>query len=323
MFTKDTNSLQTSIPTSKSGLRIDFGQIQTNCCSTLNEIDLKVNIPVLDNKSTIFYPVNTGIRHNGITYESKGFHLLETNNQFIGALVKPITHPMENSVYDIYLDLLELTQSWNLCRIWNYVPYINDESRDLENYKSFVQGRSLAFEKFYGENFEVKLPAGTGVGIFEDTYVIYFIAIKENVLNVENPQQVSAFFYPRQYGPRSPSFARGTVITHQGKRIGYLSGTASIKGHQSLGKKDIVKQFYTTLDNMRIVFEQMGFGNNFPATELYDRHFIIYLRHLSDLPIVQQMAAEKFVSTDDIIYLHSHICRLELDIEIESIITEK
>ncbi len=161
------------------------------------------------------------------------------------------------------------------------------------------------------------------MGIHEDICVIYFIAIKEKILNVENPEQVSAFSYPPQYATRSPSFARGTVITHQGKRIGYLSGTASIKGHQSLGKGDIVKQFETTLNNMRLVFEQMGFGDNFPDPELYDRRFTIYLRHPSHLPIVQQMVTENFVMTDHLIYLHSDICRAELDIEIESIIIEK
>ncbi|MBO3458262.1 hypothetical protein G7B40_005100 [Aetokthonos hydrillicola Thurmond2011] len=307
--------------TSKGKLRIDFGHIRTSCCSRFNEIHLKVSIPVLDKKLTSLYPLST-VR-NVITYEDRDFHILETDNQLIGALVKSITYPMENTVYDIYLDLLALTRNWNLCRIWNYIPYINDESRGLENYKSFCKGRALAFEKFYGEDFQVKLPAATGVGITEDTYVIYFIATKENILNVENPEQVSAFSYPRQYGPRSPSFARGTVTIAQGNRIGYLSGTASIKGHESLGKGDIVKQFYITLDNMSLVLERMGFGNNFPDPELYDRHFTIYLRHPSDLLIVQKMVAENFLPTDHLIYLHSDICRVDLDIEIETTITEK
>jgi chorismate lyase/3-hydroxybenzoate synthase len=259
----------------------------------------------------------------GIIYENRDFHLLENDYQLLGVLVKPITYPLETQIYNIYLDILELTQNWNLCRIWNYVPYINEESRGLENYKSFCKGRSLAFEKFYGEDFEVKLPAGTGVGICEDTYVIYFAAIKENISNVENPQQVSAFSYPSKYGPRSPSFARGTVITNRGKRIGYLSGTASIKGHQSLGKGDIIKQFYITLDNMKLVFEQMGFDRNFLVPELYERHFTVYLRHLSDLPIVKEMVEQNFLPTDRFVYLHSDICRAELDIEIEATITEK
>ncbi len=300
------------------GLRLCFGQSPSSCSSMLNEINLQVNIPVFGEESTSVYPLN-----GGRTNEYQGFHLLETDTQLFGALVKPITYPLENPAYDIYLHLLELSKDWNLCRIWNYVPYINDESRGLENYKSFCKGRSLAFEKFYGKDFQVKLPAATGVGIAENTYVLYFIAIKENILNVENPQQVPAFHYPRQYGPRSPSFARGTAIDYHGKHIGYLSGTASIKGHQSLGKGDIAKQFYVTLDNMRLVFEQMGFSSNFTDPELYERYFTIYFRHLSDLPLIEQMVTENFLPTDRLIYLHMDICRAELDIEIEATITQK
>lgn len=299
-------------------LDICFGQPQSRCFSRQNKINLQVNIPVLGEKSTSVYFLNTAITH-----ESQGFYLLETDKQLIGALVKSITYPLQNPINDIYHDLLQLSKHWNLCRIWNYVPYINDKSRGLENYKSFCKGRSLAFENFYGEDFQIKLPAGTAVGIREDTYIVYFIAIKENILNVENPQQVSAFNYPRQYGPRSPSFARGTAINYQGKRICYVSGTASIKGHQSIGKGDIVKQFYITLDNIKLVFEQMGFGSNFPDPQLYDCHITIYLRHVSDLSTIKKLVTENLLPINHLMYLHSDICRAELDIEIECTITEK
>ncbi|MEL7036730.1 MAG: hypothetical protein AAFO04_14075 [Cyanobacteria bacterium J06592_8] len=299
-------------------MSIYFGQKQTFCTSTINGISLYLKIPILGEQSTNHYPEKFGKVDN-----QKDFHLLETESLLIGALAQPITYPLDKPIYNIYQKLLELTQDWNLCRIWNYVPYINDESEGLENYKSFCKGRSLAFENFYGVDFPVKLPAGTGVGIRDHTYAIYFIAVKKNIRNVENPEQVSAYKYPSQYGARSPSFARGTVIKENGKCIAYLSGTASIKGHQSMGKGDISKQFEVTFDNMRLVFEEMGFHAGFPNPTLYDRQFTIYLRHPSDLPVVQQMVKNNFTTSDRIIYLHSDICRLELDIEIEATITEK
>lgn len=300
------------------GLNIFFGREKIRCVSRTDGIDLYVKIPHLGEQSTSHYPSEVGK-----VYKQQGFHLLEKDSQLTGALAQPITYPLAEPVYNIYLSLLELTRGWNFCRIWNYIPYINGESGGLENYKSFCQGRSLAFEKFYGADFPVKLPAGTGVGIADDTYALYFIAVKENMINVENPEQVSAYYYPPQYGPRSPSFARGTVIARNGKRIGYLSGTASIKGHQSVGQGDICKQFDITLDNMRLVFEGMGFNRGLPDPTLYDRAFTIYLRDISDLPVVQQMVKNTFAASDSIIYLNSDICRSELDIEIEATITEK
>ncbi|NEP07979.1 MAG: hypothetical protein F6K25_27920 [Okeania sp. SIO2G4] len=299
-------------------MNIYFGQDRTFCFSTIDEINLYLKIPILEGYSIIHYSSELGKN-----YTEQDFNLLQTNSQLMGVSTVPITYPLEDIAYKTYLSLLELTQDWNLCRIGNYVPYINDESKGLENYKSFCKGRSLAFESFYGTNFCVKLPAATGIGIADDTYAIYFIAVKENISNVENPEQVSAYKYPPQYRPRSPSFARGTVIKSNGKRIGYLSGTASIKGHKSVGKGNIEKQFEVTLDNMKLVFERMGFNPGLPDPMLYDRSFTIYIRHPSDLPVVQQMVKKNFAAADRLIYLHSDICRSELDIEIEAIITEK
>ncbi|NEP90151.1 MAG: hypothetical protein F6K18_26845 [Okeania sp. SIO2C2] len=74
---------------------------------------------------------------------------------------------------------------------------------------------------------------------------------------------------------------------------------------------------------MKLVFERMGFNPGLPDPTLYNRAFTIYLRHPSDLPVVQQMVKNNFATADRFIYLHSDICRSELDIEIEAIITEK
>jgi chorismate lyase/3-hydroxybenzoate synthase len=86
-----------------------------------------------------------------------------------------------------------LTKDWNLYRVWNYVPYINEEAFDLENYRSFCKGRSLAFEAFYGEDFNVKMPAASAVGINDNKLVLYFIAGKETATNTKilNKSQLS------------------------------------------------------------------------------------------------------------------------------------
>lgn len=313
------NTLNSSI--SYSDLNVSFGQRQTKQFLVNNALNLEVKIPLLDEKSTN----SPDLRVDKINqaYRKGAFNLIETDQQLIGACVQSAPFPLEDSVYDIYRELFQITLGWNLCRIWNYVPYINDESRGLENYKSFCRGRSLAFEEFYGENFEAKLPAGTGVGIDEDVYVIYFIATKKPILHVENPEQVPAFDYPRQYGPRSPSFARGTLTTLGDKQIGYVSGTASIKGHKTVHQEDIVQQFHTTIDNIRLVCQQMGMDNSLFDARQYDCSFTVYLRYEYDLPTVREMIGKILPFSSHVIYLHSHICRADLDLEIEATITER
>lgn len=306
---------------SDGGLNIGFGQGKTNQFLETNAINLEIKIPLLDEK----FRNSPFVKLSKInkTYSKGSFHLIETDQELVGACVKTAPFPLQDSIYDIYAELFQIALGWNLCRIWNYVPYINDQSRGLENYKSFCQGRSLAFEEFYGDNFEAKLPAGTGVGIEDDVYVIYFVATKEPILHVENPEQVPAFSYPSQYGPRSPSFARGTLATVGDKQIGYISGTASIKGHKTLGQGDLVKQFDTTLDNIKLVCQQMGYGNEFPDAQLYDCSFTVYLRHTSDLPTVREMVNQNLPFSSHVIYLHSHICRADLDLEIEATISKR
>lgn len=41
--------------------------------------------------------------------------------------------------------------------------------------------------------------------------------------------------YPKQYGSRSPSFARGTLHLLSNKEKLYISGTASIRSHKTIG----------------------------------------------------------------------------------------
>jgi chorismate lyase/3-hydroxybenzoate synthase len=307
-------------------IRAFFGQAQTYCLTRENCIDLYLKIPIFGQQGTeeiIFQP--------GRVYQKLGFHIIETEDSLAGALIKEVNFPLEESVYKIYLDFLKLTQGWNLFRIWNYVPYINDETLALENYKSFCKGRSLAFETFYGQDFCVKMPAGSAVGINDNKLVLYFIAGKERGSYFENPQQVPAYHYPKQYGPRSPSFSRGTLIAKDGKQIGYVSGTASIKGHQSMAIGDVTEQLHITLDNISLVCEQMGlierksFSGVMPDPVKYNRSFKVYLRHEANASYICDLFSQIILSTQEehIIFLQADICRSELDIEIEAIFHEK
>ncbi|NEO30991.1 MAG: hypothetical protein F6K36_11285 [Symploca sp. SIO3C6] len=308
-------------------IQVLFGRNQTSCVSRENGIDLYVKIPTLgeDSRECI-------ISQPGCVYQKLGFHIVETEDRLVGVLVKEAQFPLEKITYQFYLDFLELVKDWKLLRIWHYLPFINDETSALENYKSFCQGRSLALEAFYGENFCALLPAATVVGINDNNLVMYFIAGKEQGTNIENPEQVSAFHYPKQYGSRAPNFARGTIINYKGKQIGYLSGTASIKSHKSVMLMDVAYQLYTIVDNMSLVFERMGlvferhsYGNIMPDPAKYNRSFKVYIRHAKDAQRVRELFPQMILANeeDQIIYLHSDICRSELDIEIEATIEEK
>ncbi len=315
-----------SLALETKSIRAVFGQEKTACIATQNSIDLHLKIPTFGSNNT----EELICEEPGNIYQKLGFHLLETTDKLAGVLVHKADFPLEKGAYEIYLNFIELTKDWNLHRVWHYVPYINEDTEDLENYRSFCKARSLAFESFYGQDFEVKLPAASAVGINDDYLVMYFIAGKKEGTHIENYEQVPAFKYSKKYGPRSPSFARGTVISQEGKNIGYVSGTASIKGEKTVSPP-IAEQLHTTMDNICIVCEQMGlaergsFYGPMPDPAKYDRHFKVYIRHPSDVTYIQEEFPKIIgaTDTDQVIYLRSDICRSDLNLEIEAIVEER
>ncbi|WP_080810110.1 chorismate transformation enzyme, FkbO/Hyg5 family [Halomicronema hongdechloris] len=309
------------------GLAVQFNQKSTGLSWSNRGLTIDMKIPALGRQiqeSVTDIPGRVSLKN--------GFCLLEGEDHLAGGIVLDATFPLERDVYDAYLSFLDITQNWHLYRIWHYVPFINRETQGIENYRSFCKGRSLAFEHFLGSNFSRKLPAASAVGINDTKLVMYFLAGKTPGMHIENPEQVSAYQYPRCYGPRPPSFARGTCVDVASKRVGYLSGTASIKGHQSVTLEDTADQLYTTLDNMSLIFESMGFvserhsyGSFFPNGDDYERFFKVYIRHLEDTDYIQSLFSQMIGLREDdrVLYLQSDICRSELNIEIEAIISDR
>src|SRR5688500_14964147 len=95
-------------------------------------------------------------------------------------------------------------------RMWNYVGDINEFDEGRERYQLFCAGRHDAFVAA-GYQHGADLPAASAVGSHGRGLVVYFLASREPGVQVENPRQISAYDYPAQYGPKSPSFSRLTV----------------------------------------------------------------------------------------------------------------
>jgi hypothetical protein len=256
-------------------------------------------------------------------------YLLENATSIIGAVVLEIPDRMEQPVNDIFSTLIDICmeKKVHLHRIWNFVPRINEFYQGLERYRQFNIGRWLAFERRFGRDLRSYMPAASAVGVPGDSFVLYFKAGRSQPLYFENPSQVPAYHYPTEYGPRPPGFARGVVVQKKNRRTAYLSGTASIEGHRSIGEGDWHAQFRTTLHNMEIMFDRMELPEALrpadPEAEMI-REFKCYLRHPEALPLVREWFEEQTgIKAPEIMYLQSDICRAELDIEIEGSVSLK
>lgn len=207
-----------------------------------------------------------------------------------------------------------------LMRMWNYFPAINAALDDLDRYQCFCRGRFEALQDYYAGQFDQRLPAASAVGSHDGDLVIYFIAAKTPGRHCENPRQMSAYHYPPQYGPRSPSFARATLKRLDNSAHLYISGTASIVGHESLHLGDPRAQLEETLENIRALIERverddrLAFGGLDGLT-----HLKVYIRYPEHLALIQPRLDALFGPQVARLYLAADICRAELLMEVEAI----
>ncbi len=218
--------------------------------------------------------------------------------------------------------LLERRGFPHLVRIWNYFPDINTPEHGLERYQAFCLGRHRALEPT--PEMERDLPAATAIGDRSPGVVIYFVAARSPGIQIENPRQVSAFRYPKRYSPRSPSFSRAT-LKHWGRdRHLYISGTASIVGHESRHVDDPIAQLDEILANLQALIESANraepIGIDTPSGLSLLK---VYLREAGLLDAVRQHLAQALGDGPRVIYLLGDICRQELALEIEALYTTR
>jgi len=231
----------------------------------------------------------------------------------------------EARVQEAYARLLTLVEAEgypHLLRIWNYFPGIGERSGGLDRYMVFCRGRHQAIEAHYGGRFTGRLPAASAVGTRHGGIVIYFLAGRQPGRHRENPRQVSAYCYPPQYGPKSPSFARGTLVRGHGRDVLYLSGTASIVGHESRHPDDPLAQLQETLANLEALIDSTAAEEGLDAAGLKTiTQLKVYVRRRQDMAILRPVLERLLGAETQCLYLEAEICRPELLLEIEAIVS--
>ena len=247
------------------------------------------------------------------------FRIFENSNISIGHAQVPVfPETLEKASYDMYRSLLDAVGDRSLCRIWNYVPGINETHPGLiENYKLFCSGRSKAFEDVFGEETPSHYPAASATGTDSDQLTVLFIATCSKVENWENPEQIPAYNYPAEYGPRPPSFARASHFTDEnGIEWIFISGTASIKGYTTHHRGDFKRQLDVTLNNIDLVLQKCGLRLT-DCESGRRRHFKAFLRNRRDLDALLDKMHNVMGQGDSLSVVEGNVCRQDLEVEIE------
>ena len=269
--------------------------------------------------------VPRGTQQRGcLSFRTDGHWLIGT------ARVDDRRHPggMEGAAEQAYRELFALLQSSaspQLLRLWNYIADINVETGGIERYRQFNVGRQQAFLAARRTAFD-GAPAACALGTRDGPLTVHFLAGPQPSVAVENPRQVSAYRYPSDYGPSSPTFSRAALAVLGGDREAmFISGTASIVGHATQHLGDVRAQTEETLRNIDALLARAAELGAARPQAIHRRDALdctVYVRHAGDLGVIRE-TFERSVGPDSAsarraIYLHADICRADLLVEIEA-----
>jgi chorismate lyase/3-hydroxybenzoate synthase len=213
------------------------------------------------------------------------------------------TKPLEELTHDVYSRLIAEVRAAGhpyFLRVWNHVGSLNEHERGLERYQLFCAGRHDAFVEA-GYHHDVDLPAASAIGMRGRGLAVYYLASREPGVQIENPRQVSAYHYPRQYGPKSPSFSRATIW----RDTVFLSGTSSVVGHETVHAGDVLAQLDETLRNIAMLV---------PLDKIVAAK--TYVRRPRDYDVIAKRLESVFPTN---LFVEADICRADLLLEIEGV----
>lgn len=226
-------------------------------------------------------------------------------------------------LFDIIKEIMERENMPvnSIVRQWNYIEKITEYEQERQNYQAFNDARSLFYdhtEWIHG------FPAATGIGtqwggVMIDLNATLAYNGKTAITPIDNPLQIAAHAYSQELllgepdeqltGKTTPKFERAKQVTQCGDGVLYVSGTAAIRGEQSLLGVGIEEQTRITIENINVL------TGNHPLCLIR-----VYLKNTDELQrakaVVQQCCPGLPAA-----YLKADVCREELLIEIEGIST--
>lgn len=197
----------------------------------------------------------------------------------------------------------------DIVRQWNYIERITGADSDGQHYQSFNDARSELYGCCeWGSGY----PAATGIGTVAGGVVVDFDAVVgADIAPIDNQLQVSAHNYSREvligeHESRStPKFERAKLVDD----LLYISGTAAIRGEESLVGVSAGEQTRITLDNIDELLKTSGSGD---VSSLR-----VYIKREEDYVQVREVVEQ--YAPNQAIYLFGDVCRDELLVEIEAV----
>jgi chorismate lyase/3-hydroxybenzoate synthase len=234
-----------------------------------------------------------------------GFSIIEKTGTFEELKLK-----IKNEYDEIFKIIKQ--EKMDIIKIWHYFPDLLKSYSDKKtNYSLLCEAREIIFKDYYTD---FSYPAATVIGIEGDKILIYFLAASCKKYDViENKRQVSSYDYPQNIFFEKPMFSRAVKFISKscgGEKI-VISGTASIKGYETLHSDEVLKQLDEALRNYKTF---VGIKNN--STNIC-RIYLSKSQENNYSDIVKKL--DKEFGNNQYLVLKGDICRKDLLIELEGI----
>lgn len=273
----------------------------------------------------------------------KGIHYLrieddEHRELVIGSLQgKNLNARILQQSDEVFTDLGELLEKeecniHSITRQWNYIERITAFHGDHQHYQDFNDSRS----HFYARTeWPQGYPAATGIGTQLGGVLVDVNAIVPKLpyfrcVPLDNALQVAAHAYSQEVllgtedrvfkEKTTPKFERAKAVVGAERGLVYISGTAAIRGEQSLTDVGILVQTGTTMENINYLIseENLKKAGITPEGACQLEMLRVYLKNPEDVTAVKVYMEHLFTKVP-ISYLLADVCRDELLIEIEGI----
>ncbi len=304
-----------------SGLH-EFFTVRYSTEPAENIIHLLVNVATPSLQSEQIFESWQGAINS--TSDPDGWQLFQ-NDQYLLASVPQslIAHlPIDQATEKAYSVMFEKMHAYGypfLIRTWNFFSGItSDGYAGANNYQLFCSGRSRAYQQQSLE--QQDYPAATVIGTQQNGIQIFFIAAKQAGIGIENSLQVSAYDYPTIYSQDPPLFSRALLHRNHSQEILFVSGTASITGHDTQYAGDINRQTEICLSNIEQLISTAATEQNMTSITLRDfTQFKVYIKNPKDIDTVRTHIQQILGPSAPVYYLQGDMCRSDLSVEIEAL----
>jgi enamine deaminase RidA (YjgF/YER057c/UK114 family) len=216
----------------------------------------------------------------------------------------------------------------DIVRQWNYIGNITAHRDGRQNYQEFNDTRSTYY---HTSQWHHGYPAATGIGADSQGIIVGCIAYKSSVSTIyplNNPLQIAAHEYSKQVLidnntgaiKSTPKFERAKLIEVEGRPCCFVSGTAAIRGEQSMEMKSARMQTVQTIENIEYLVSKQNLVNY--GCKPYDLKFAnlrVYIKNAEDYLAVKETVEDLYPQVP-VIYTIADVCRDELLVEIEGIL---